>query len=338
MEDAHQQSTSRYRRLSVAGLLISFGIVYGDIGTSPLYTLKAITHGKLITEELIFGSVSCIFWTLTFQTTLKYILLTLQADNRGEGGIFALYALVRRYSKYLYIPAILGAATLLADGMITPPISVTTAIEGLQNIAFFKDIFTPGSPAVLSVVIALISILFLFQRFGTKIVGYSFGPIMLLWFSTILILGFFALLKNPQIIHGLNPYYGYRLLTHYPQGFWLLGAVFLCTTGAEALYHDLGHCGRTNIRISWIFVKIALVVNYMGQSAWLLSQKDTLKILTHQNPFFEIMPDWFLLIGIILATVATIIASQALISGSFSLISEAMSLNFWPPSFYKIPI
>ena len=337
MEDAHQHTNSRYNRLSIAGLLISFGIVYGDIGTSPLYTLKAIFHGKEISDELIFGSVSCIFWTLTFQTTIKYILLTLKADNRGEGGIFALFALIKRYGNFLFIPAILGAATLIADGMITPPISVTTAIEALENIAYFKSTFTPGSPAVLTVVIILISGLFIFQRFGTKIVGFSFGPIMLIWFSVIFVLGFFSLLKNPEIIKGLNPYYGYRLLTHYPQGFWLLGAVFLCTTGAEALYHDLGHCGRKNIRVSWIFVKFALVVNYMGQAAWLLSQKGAIKMLGDQNPFFEIMPDWFLLIGIIIATVATIIASQALISGSFSLISEAINLNFWPRVSIKFP-
>lgn len=308
-------------RVTVASLLVALGIIYGDIGTSPLYVLKAIIGERAISELLVYGGVSCIFWTLVFQTTFKYILLTLMADNHGEGGIFSLYALVKRFGKgKLVIPAILGATTLLADGIITPPISVASAVEGLETVI-------PHLPTV-PIVIVILSLLFFFQRFGTQKVGSAFGPIMVLWFSMLFILGLGQIMQTPDILKSLNPYYAYALLTQYPSGFWLLGAVFLCTTGAEALYSDLGHCGRENIRISWIFVKFALVVNYMGQAAWLLHQGKT--FLEGRNPFYEIMPEWFLIIGIVIATAATIIASQALISGSFTLINEAMSLNFWP--------
>ncbi|MGQ0739112.1 MAG: KUP/HAK/KT family potassium transporter [Bacteroidota bacterium] len=314
-------------RITIPSLLVALGIIYGDIGTSPLYVLKAIVGTNTIDETLVLGGVSCIFWTLVFQTTIKYIWLTLKADNDGEGGIFSLYALVRRYGKKLVIPAILGATTLLADGIITPPISVASAVEGLEAVI-------PGIPTV-PIVIIILSLLFFFQRFGTQKVGISFGPAMIIWFSMLFVLGIGQIMHYPDIIKALNPVYGYRLLSEYPQGFWLLGAVFLCTTGAEALYSDLGHCGRKNIRITWAFIKICLMLNYMGQAAWLMHQGQPL--LDGRNPFFEIMPQWFLLPGIIIATAATIIASQALISGSYTLISEAMNLNFWPRVTVKQP-
>ncbi len=312
--------TTHSGRITIASLLVALGIIYGDIGTSPLYVLKAIVGNRHIDETLVFGGVSCIFWTLVFQTTVKYIWLTLKADNDGEGGIFSLYALVRRYGKKLVIPTILGATTLLADGIITPPISVASAVEGFEMVV-------PGLPTV-PIVIIILSLLFFFQRFGTQKVGVSFGPVMVVWFSLLLVTGISQVMLFPDVIRALNPYYGYRLLTQYPNGFWLLGAVFLCTTGAEALYSDLGHCGIRNIRITWIFVKICLVANYLGQAAWLVHQGQPL--LQDRNPFFEMMPHWFLVAGIIIATTATIIASQALISGSYTLISEAMNLNFWP--------
>ncbi len=309
-------------KVTIASLLVALGIIYGDIGTSPLYVLKAIVGEREISEILVFGGVSLVFWTLVFQTTLKYIVLTLTADNNGEGGVFSLYALVRRYGKYLVIPTILGATTLLADGIITPPISVASAIEGLTMVHGLENI--PTVP----IVIVILSFLFFFQRFGTQKVGSLFGPIMVVWFSMLLIIGAREISLFPSVIKAINPYYGYELLVKYPQGFWLLGAVFLCTTGAEALYSDLGHCGIKNIRITWIFVKIALVTNYIGQAAWIMHQGEP--TLAGRNPFFEMMPSWFLIPGIIIATLATIIASQALISGSYTLISEAMSLNFWP--------
>ncbi len=322
-------------KLSVAGLIVTLGIIYGDIGTSPLYVFGAIINHKIITEQLVYGAISCVFWTLTLQTTFKYVFLTLRADNRGEGGIFSLFALVRRYVKWIYVPAIIGAAMLLADGMITPPISVSSAIEGLAGVHGLEKVFVPGNNLTVGIVFAIISLLFFFQRFGTKIIGFAFGPIMLVWFSMILILGLSQVVHHVGILSALNPYYAYDLLVHYPNGFWLLGAVFLCTTGAEALYSDLGHCGRQNIHVSWMFVKIALVMSYMGQGAYLLDfigQSDN-----GMNPFFNIMPHWFLIVGIGIATLATIIASQALISGSFTLISEAISLNFWPRVTIKFP-
>jgi KUP system potassium uptake protein len=323
------------KKVTAAGLLITLGIIFGDIGTSPLYVFSAIIGDRPITQELVYGGISCVFWTLTLQTTFKYILLTLQADNKGEGGIFSLYALVWRYRHWLYFPAILGAATLLADGIITPPISVASAIEGLNGVHGLENIIVPGNSLTIGIVIGIITLLFFFQQFGTKIIGSAFGPIMFIWFGMIMFLGVIQILHFPNIMAALNPYYALNLLIRYPRGFWLLGAVFLCTTGAEALYSDLGHCGKKNIQVSWIFVKIALVANYFGQAAWLLnSGKTTLGTL---NPFYEIVPHWFLLSAIIIATMATIIASQALISGSFTLISEAVSMNFWPRITIKYP-
>jgi KUP system potassium uptake protein len=318
-------------RVSAAGLLIALGIIYGDIGTSPLYVLKAIVDDKPITDLLIIGSLSCIIWTLTLQTTVKYVILTLKADNRGEGGIFSLYALVRRRKKWLVIPAMIGGAALLADGIITPPISVTSAIEGLRQLPAFAKI---QQSTIVVIVIGIISVLFFLQQFGTTTIGKLFGPIMGIWFTMLAVLGIAHLTDDLSIFKSLSPHYAIQLLTQYPKGFWLLGAVFLCTTGAEALYSDLGHCGKGNIRYSWIFVKTCLILNYLGQGAWILANKkgmvfDTTYDLVF-NPFFNIMPHWFKLIGIIIATVAAIIASQALISGSFTLISEAMRLNLWP--------
>lgn len=307
-------------RVTFTSLLVALGIVYGDIGTSPLYVIKAIAGEKSIDQALIYGGASCVFWTLVLQTTIKYIWLTLKADNEGEGGIFSLYALVCRYGKKLAIPTILGATTLLADGIITPPITVSSAIEGLQ-------MTMPRIPTI-PIVIIILSLLFFFQRFGTQKVGSTFGPFMVIWFSMLFFFGFSEITKFPDVIKALNPYYAFNLLVKYPNGFWLLGSVFLATTGAEALYSDLGHCGRKNIRISWFFVKTCLVVNYLGQSAWIMHQGITQ--LNGRNPFFEIIPGWFLIPAIVIATSASIIASQALISGSFTLISEAMSLNFWP--------
>lgn len=313
-------NSNHSNRVSIASLLVALGIIYGDIGTSPLYALRAVIGDRAISETLVYGGVSCIFWTLVFQTTVKYIWLTLQADNQGEGGVFSLYALVRRYGKRLAIPTILGATTLLADGIITPPISVASAIEGL-------DMIMPGLPSV-PIVILILSGLFFFQRFGTQSIGKAFGPIMTVWFGMLFVIGMSQIVKHTEVIKALNPYYAYNLLTNYPHGFWLLGAVFLCTTGAEALYSDLGHCGIKNIRITWVFVKISLITCYLGQAAWIMNVKAS--TLDGVNPFFGMMPEWFLLPGILIATAATIIASQALISGSYTLISEAMNLNFWP--------
>ena len=328
----HQQLHSK---LSIAGLLITLGIIYGDIGTSPLYVMKAIIGTDKISADLILGGLSCIFWTLTLQTTVKYVLITLSADNHGEGGIFALYALVKRTKiKWLIVPAIFGGSALLADGIITPPISVSSAVEGLR-------IFNPQIQTI-PIVIGILFVLFVIQQFGTKLVGKFFAPMMLVWFTMLGVLGIMQIGANIDVFKAINPYYAYHLLTTNVtnQGFYILGAVFLCTTGAEALYSDMGHCGRKNIRISWIFVKLTLVLNYFGQGAYLLLHEG--KILSdlnpsNANPFYLIMPNWFQPIGIVVATLAAVIASQALISGSFTLINEAIRLNFWPKVRIKYP-
>jgi KUP system potassium uptake protein len=314
-------------KVSTAALLVTLGIIFGDIGTSPLYVLKAIVGENAIDAEAIKGALSCIFWTLTLQTTLKYVVLTLRADNKGEGGIFSLYTLVRRAKiKWLMYPAIIGGSTLLADGIITPPISVASAVEGLQAI-------NPNIQTIPIIIVILVA-LFGIQQFGTKFVGKFFGPAMLIWFLMLAILGAAQISTNYGVMSAINPYYAYKLLFLHPNGFLVLGAVFLCTTGAEALYSDLGHCGKENIRISWIFVKTALVLNYFGQGAWLIAQEGH-KLTT--NPFYSIMPQWFVPSGVIIATLAAIVASQALISGSFTLINEAMRLNFWPKVKVKYP-
>lgn len=317
-----------HNKVTAAGMLVTLGIIFGDIGTSPLYVMSAIINGKKIEDLLVLGGVSCVFWTLTLQTTFKYIILTLRADNKGEGGIFSLYALIKKMQiKWLAIPAMIGGASILADGIITPPISVSSAIEGLRSI-------NPEIPTI-PIVLGILFAIFFMQQFGTDLIGKFFGPIMVIWFSMLLILGGIQIAAFPDVLKALNPFYAYELLTAYPKGFFILGSVFLCTTGAEALYSDLGHCGRANIRVSWIFVKTALVANYFGQAAWLMQREG--QLLPDVRPFYEIMPQWFLLPGIIIATAAAIIASQALISGSFTLINEGMRLNFLPKGRVEYP-
>lgn len=327
-------------KVSAAGLLIALGIIYGDIGTSPLYVFNAIITNRVISEELIIGALSCIIWTITLQTTVKYVLLVLNADNKGEGGTFALYALVRRRKKWLVIPAMIGGAALLADGIITPPISVTSAIEGLKELPAMRNI---ASNTIVIIVIAILAAIFFMQQFGTASIGKLFGPIMFIWFTMLAILGIWNMGNDLSVFKALNPYYGIKLLTLYPNGFWLLGAVFLCTTGAEALYSDLGHCGRKNIRLSWIYVKACLLLNYFGQGALLLSSHKGLLVNAANkaqfgiNAFYDLMPQWFIIFGVIIATSAAIIASQAMISGSFTLISEALRLNLWPKMKVRYP-
>lgn len=323
-----EPSANHHHKLSVAGVLVGLGIIYGDIGTSPIYTIKFIVGEKPITEDLVLGGLSCILWTLALITTVKYIYLALSADNKGEGGIFALYALVRKYrAGWVIFPAIIGCCTLIADGFITPAISVSSAIEGLRLVY-------PSIPTTTIVILILLA-LFVFQQFGTAVVGRTFGPIMTIWFLMLAMLGVAALIQHPGVLKALSPHYAINLITQYPKGFWLLGAVFLCTTGAEALYSDLGHVGASNVRVGWGFVSGCLLLNYFGQSAWLMSQLGT--TLGERIPFYSIMPDWFLMIGIVIATLATIIASQALISGTFSLINEAIKLKLWPSSRVRYP-
>ena len=340
-------------KLSGAGLLVALGIIFGDIGTSPLYVFNAIIDNRIITEELILGTLSCIIWTLTLQTTFKYVLMVLRADNRGEGGTFALYALVRRRRKWLVFPAMVGGASLLADGIITPPISITSAIEGLKELPSLG--IQEGSNTVVIIVISILALFFFLQQFGTASIGQFFGPIMFIWFTMLLVLGITHVFDDLSIFRAISPHYAIEFLRTYPNGFWLLGAVFLCTTGAEALYSDLGHCGRSNIRISWIYVKICLLINYFGQGASLLAQQynwngkltnlvdlnspitSAIKTQLRINAFYDLMPQWFIIPGVIVATSAAIIASQAMVSGAFTLISESMRLNLWPKLKIRYP-
>ena len=332
---SHMSASHRnlHSKLTLGGLLITLGIIYGDIGTSPLYVMKAILGEHTIDADVVLGGISAVFWTLTLQTTIKYVIITLNADNHGEGGIFALYALVKKTKiRWLIVPAIIGGSALLADGIITPPVSVSSAVEGIRT--YYPEINT------IPIVIGILFVLFTIQQFGTKLVGKFFAPMMLIWFSMLGILGIIQIVKHPEVFKAFNPYYAYHLLTIHPEGFFVLGFVFLCTTGAEALYSDMGHCGRKNIRISWIFVKSTLVLNYFGQGAYLIThQGETLQSLggKNGNPFYLIMADWFQPFGIVIATMAAVIASQALISGSFTLINEAMRLNFWPKVKIKYP-
>ena len=326
-------------KVTAPGLVIALGIIYGDIGTSPLYVFNAIITDRTITEQLIIGALSCIIWTLTLQTTIKYVFLVLQADNRGEGGTFALYALVRRQKRWLVIPAMIGGAALLADGIITPPISITSAVEGLKELPRFRNI----EEYVVYIVLVILAMFFFLQQFGTASIGKFFGPLMFIWFSMLALLGIIHLSDDFTIFRAFSPHYAVDFLTKYPKALWMLGAVFLCTTGAEALYSDLGHCGRGNIRVSWTFVKACLLLNYLGQGAFLLHTYKGLTITEDVqtsmgiNAFYDLMPQWFILPGVFIATMAAIIASQAMISGSFTLISEAMRLNLWPKLKIRYP-
>lgn len=327
-------------RVTAAGLIIALGIIYGDIGTSPLYVFNAIIGGRAVSEALVVGALSCIIWTLTLQTTIKYVILILRADNRGEGGTFALYALVRRRKKWLVIPAMIGGAALLADGIITPPISITSAIEGLEELPQLRGMPTD---TIVIIVIIILCIFFFLQQFGTASIGKIFGPVMFTWFTMLAVLGLYHVSDDFAIFKALSPYYAIEFLRTYPGGFWLLGAVFLCTTGAEALYSDLGHCGRGNIRVTWIYVKTCLLLNYFGQGAYLLANRRGLTIDAETksslgiNAFYDLMPEWFIIPGVIIATTAAIVASQAMISGAFTLISEAMRLNLWPKVKIRYP-
>lgn len=323
MKEEQSKSSAAHhglQKVTAGGVLVALGIIFGDIGTSPLYVLKAIVGERSIDPLLILGGLSCVFWTLTLLTTLKYVMLTLRADNKGEGGVFSLYTLVRRRYPLLIFPALIGGSALLADGVIAPCISVSSAVEGLH-------LLYPGIRTV-PIVVTILVLLFSVQRFGTRTVGRTFGPIMLVWFIMLAILGGASIIESPSVLRAINPWYAVQFIGSYPGAFWILGAVFLCTTGAEALYSDLGHCGRGNIKVTWPFVKIALLLNYFGQGAWLLRHEGS--ILGSDSPFYQLMPDWFLGTGIVIATVATVIASQAVISGSFTIVNEAMRLYLFP--------
>lgn len=324
------------KKVTLAGLLVSIGIVYGDIGTSPLYVMKAIVNenGGIanVNREYIVGSISLILWTITLLTTVKYVLIALKATNHGEGGIFSLYALVRKKAKWLVLPALIGGAALLADGTLTPAVTVTTAIEGLKNMKFGNDIPVPNQNSVLIITIIILLFLFSIQRMGTSIIGKTFGPIMLIWFTFLGLTGAMNLSHDLSLLEALNPVLAVKILFSPANkvGVLILGAVFLATTGAEALYSDVGHVGKGNIMASWPYVFVCLALNYLGQGVWILENPNYHAGNTDFNPFFEALPSQWKFFAIILATLAAIIASQALITGSFTLVSEASGLKFLP--------
>lgn len=318
-------------RLTFLGVIITIGIIFGDIGTSVLYVMKSFVRSSdaMMSENLVLGFVSLIFWVMTLQTTTKYVLIALKADNNGEGGVFSLFALIKNRTKRgVVLLAMIGGATLLADGIITPAITVTSAVEGLHDI-----IPAINTNDVIILVLIIFIFIFSFQRFGTKKIGSLFGPIMSLWFLSLFFWGVKSIGTRPEILKAINPKYALNLLITYPGVFVLLGAVFLCVSGAEDLYVDLGHCGRKNVRMAWFVVKVCLLANYFGQAAYLLSTNYS----SEKNPFFAIVPESFVVFQVILATLAAIIASQSLITGSFTLISEAIKLNLFPKLIIKYP-
>lgn len=332
-------------RISFAGMLVTLGIVYGDIGTSPLYVMNAIIGdaGKMgnISPDYVIGSISLIFWTLMIITTLKYVIIAMQADNNREGGIFALYALVRRNAKWLIFPALIGGAAILADGTLTPAVTVTSAIEGLKNQRLGAFVFSNSQHDVLMITTAVLLILFVIQRFGTGTIGRSFGPIMVIWFGFLAFFGVVNLLTYPEVLKALSPYYAIKILFSpvNKAGIFILGSVFLATTGAEALYSDMGHVGKKNIYATWPLVYLALFLNYLGQGAWIINHAHDVAFrgLSDLNPFYEMLPHDMRIIGIVIATFAAIIASQALITGSYTLVAEAMGLKFVPRMIIKHP-
>lgn len=318
--------------------LVTIGIVYGDIGTSPMYVMKSMLEGNgginHINEEFIVGALSLVIWTITLLTTIKYVLIAMKADNHGEGGIFSLYSLVKEQGKWLIVPAMLGGAALLADGVLTPAVTVTTAVEGLRSMPAMAAFLGSSQVKVVIITLVIITGLFSLQHTGTSKIGRAFGPVMLLWFLFLGVTGLFYVFSAPWILKAFNPVYAVKVLLspYNQQGFMILGSVFLATTGAEALYSDMGHVGRENIYFSWPFVKLCLILNYLGQGAWILANQTNSEVLAQvdPNPFFLMLPEMMRPFAVILGAAAAVIASQALITGSYTLVSEAISLDLLP--------
>ena len=329
---------TKKQRFRFGMFLVTIGIVYGDIGTSPMYVMKSILEGNggigHVDQAFIIGSLSLVIWTITLLTTIKYVLIAMKADNHGEGGIFSLYALVKSCGKWLIVPAMLGGAALLADGVLTPAVTVTTAVEGLRSIASMDRFLGPGQAKVVVITLIIITVLFSVQHAGTSKIGKAFGPVMLLWFSFLGLTGLWNVFSLPVVLKAFNPVYAVQVLfsPHNKAGFMILGSVFLATTGAEALYSDMGHVGKENIYASWPFVKICLILNYLGQGAWILQNQgfSSLNFIEDLNPFFLMLPPMMRPFAVLLGALAAVIASQALITGSYTLVSEAISIDLLP--------
>lgn len=336
---------NKVRKVSWGMFLVTIGVVYGDIGTSPLYVIKSIVEGNGgltgINSEFIIGALSLVIWTVTLLTTIKYVVIAMKADNNGEGGIFSLYSLVRKCGKWIIVPAMLGGAALLADGMLTPAVTVTTAVEGLRSITVMDKLLGSGQTMVVIIVLTIIFILFAVQHEGTSKIGKVFGPVMLLWFSFLAVTGLVNMLQVPMVLKAFNPIHAIRILfsPDNKTGFMILGSVFLAATGAEALYSDMGHVGRENIYFSWPFVKICLILNYLGQGAWVIGNRssEALQAIQDLNPFYMMLPENLRPVAVILSAAAAVIASQALITGSYTLIAEAIRLDLMPHLRVKYP-
>lgn len=337
--------TKNKNKLSFAMLLVTIGIVYGDIGTSPMYVMKSIIEGNgglaHTSPELVIGSLSLVIWTITLLTTIKHVIIAMRANNHGEGGIFALYALVRGCGRWLIFPAMIGGAAMLADGVLTPAVTVTTAVEGLRSIKSMDSFLGVGQTRVIVLTLIIIIALFLVQRAGTSRIGKAFGPVMLLWFSFLGVTGLLHIFDLPSVLKAFNPVYAIKVLysPYNKVGFMILGSVFLAATGAEALYSDMGHVGADNIYITWPFVKICLILNYLGQGAWLITNQanTALQSIDMLNPFFQMLPEALRPLAVVLGAAAAVIASQALITGSFTLVSEAIRLDLLPHLEVKYP-
>ena len=333
------------KRATLAGMIITLGIVYGDIGTSPLYVMNSIIGDQGSVDQtspnFVIGTISLIFWTLMIITTIKYVIITMKADNNGEGGIFALYALVRKKAKWLVWPALIGGAALLADGTLTPAVTVTSAVEGLKGQHLAGLTFSNSQFNVLIITTCVLVVLFIIQHFGTGVIGKAFGPVMLIWFSFLAIMGILNLTKYPLILKALSPIYAFQVIFS-PEnkvGIFILGSIFLATTGAEALYSDMGHVGKRNIYVTWPFVYATLTLNYLGQGAWIITHEHSAAYagIKDINPFYEMLPGTVRPFAIIIAALAAIIASQALITGSYTLVDEAIGLKFLPRFIVKHP-
>ena len=324
--------------ISMGAALVALGVVYGDLGTSPVYMTKAVVSGQGglegMSEQAVLGMLSLVIWTLTLITTIKYVLIAMKADNHGEGGIFSLYSMVRRYFKVLAIPAMLGGAAFLADSILTPAVAITSAVEGLRTIPVLgQSVFSVQTTLVI-ISLAIIGVLFLFQQAGTTSIGRLFGPIMTAWFAFIAVAGVVNLTANFSVLRAFNPLYGieFILSPDNKAGLAILGSVFLTITGAEALYSDMGHVGRGNIYVTWPIVKVALILNYLGQGAWLIANQGNSDLYSAPdlNPFFQMLVPELRPVAVVFGVVAGVIASQALITGAFTLVSEAARLSWMP--------
>lgn len=326
-------------KVTLAMSIVALGVVYGDIGTSPLYTMQTFLAGQggvaHADETAVIGMLSLVFWTMTLITTIEYVLICMRVDNKGEGGIFALYSLLRRYGGWLIVPAMIGGAAFLADSVLTPAMSISSAVEGLQTLPALQSVFSANPNLTLVITIAIIVAVFAVQSRGTERIGKVFGTTVLIWFVFIAVTGGISMAHNLEVLRALNPVYGVEFLVSGDNraGLALMGTVFLSITGAEALYSDMGHVGRGNIYATWPFINLALVLSYFGQGAWIIRTIENPVFVREggaPNPFFAMMSPELRYVAVVLSVVAGVIASQALISGAFTIVSEATRLNWMP--------